>query len=316
MKYRGQPEAPPSWYRDRKQSPIEEQFTNALDEMADLVEKEHWFGDSEKHSRYRVDFLLKDARIVIELDGHDYHSTKEQLERDAIRQRYLTRAGYTVIKFTGREINRSPANCVAELRSIYNERMQRAPSKYRVIYIDYQFIVREMFKALRFYKKLHPDKSLAIPSLDTFVTHAIDWLHEKSFVTAFVFLPPEEKYKIAHLEGTCKESEKGEIRINIFSEKWYSLALGEHMVSFSHLFDDFYLVADDPVYVSPMRSVLPQEFSKQKLGNYTHEYLSGGKLLRRANDETAFVGTDLASVRWQDVWYPIGTSMGLQTFEL
>ena len=242
MKYPGKPEAPPSWYRDRGQSFIEKQFSNALDEMAELIEKEHWFGDPEKHSRYRVDFILKDARLIIELDGHEYHSTKEQLEKDAVRQRYLTRAGYTVIKFTGGEINRSPSGCVAEVRKIYKERMQRAPSKYRVMYIDYQFLVRQMSKALQFYSDLHPSKSLKFPSLESFIIHAIGWLHEKSFVTAFVFLPPEEEEEIGHLEGIVKEYEKGEIRINIIPEKWYTIELGEHMVNFSHLFDDFYLV--------------------------------------------------------------------------
>ncbi len=76
------------------------------------------------------------------------------------------------------------------------------------------------------------------------------------------------------------------------------------------------LVADDPVYVEPLRSVLPEKFSEEKLGEYAFKYLSGGKLLRKGNDETAFVGTDLAHVRWQDVWYPIGASMGLETYEL
>jgi hypothetical protein len=316
MKYPGKPEAPPGWYRDRGQSFIEEQFGNALDDMAELIEKEHWFGDPQKHSRYRVDFILKDARLIIELDGHEYHSTKEQLEKDAVRQRYLTRAGYTVIRFTGREINRSPAGCVAEVRKIYKERMQRAPSKYRVMYIDYQFLVRQMSKALSFYRDLHPNKSLEFPSLEAFIPHAVGWLHEKSFITAFVFLPPEEQEEIGHLEGTIKEYEKGEVRINIVPEEWYTIELGEHMVNFSHLFDDFYLVADDPVYIEPLRSVLPEEFSEEQLGEHAFRYLSGGKLLRKGNDETAFAGTDLAHVRWQDVCYPIGASMGLETYEL
>jgi len=316
MKYPGQPKMPPSWYRDRGQSFIEEQFNNELEGLAGLIEKEHWFGDPEKHSCYRVDFILKDARLIIELDGHEYHSTKEQLERDAVRQRYLTRAGYTVIRFTGREINRNAVSCVAEVREIYKERMQRAPSKYRVMYIDYQFLVRQMSKAFSFYRDLHPNKPLKFPSLEAFIPHAVEWIHEKSFITAFVFLPPEEQEEIGHLEGVIKEYEKGEVRINIVPEEWYAIELGEHMISFSHLFDDFYLVADDLVYIDPLRFVLPEEFSEDQLGEHTFKYLSGGKLLRKGNDETVFAGTDLASVRWQDVWYPIGASMGLKTYEL
>ena len=316
MKYPGKPETPPGWYRDRGQSFIEEQFSNALGDLTELIEKENWFGDSEKHGRYRVDFILKDARLIIELDGHEYHSTKEQLEKDAVRQRYLSRAGYTVIRFTGREINRSAASCVEEVRQIYKERMQRAPSKYRAMYIDYQFLVRQMSKALSFYRELHPNKSLEFPSLEEFIPHAVEWLHEKSFITAFVFLPPEEQEEISYLEGTINEYEKGEVRINIVPDEWYTIELGAHMVSFSHLFDDFYLVADDPVYVDPLRSVLPEEFSEELLGQHVFKYLSGGKLLRKGNDETSFAGTDLACVRWQDVWYPIGASMGLKTYEL
>jgi very-short-patch-repair endonuclease len=81
MKYPGKPEAPPSWYRDRGQSFIEKKFSDTLHDMAELFEKEHWFGDPEKHSRYRVDFILKDARLIIELDGHDTIRRKNNLKK-------------------------------------------------------------------------------------------------------------------------------------------------------------------------------------------------------------------------------------------
>lgn len=316
MKYPGQPKESPYWYRDREPSFIEDKFINALGDMAELIEKEHWFGDENKHSRYRVDFILKDARLIIELDGHDFHSSQEQLENDAVRQRYLTRAGYSVIRFTGREVYKNPAACVTELRNTYKERMQRAPSKYRAMYIDYQFLVRQMSEALRFYRDLHPNKSLRRPSLEEFIPHAIDWLHEKSFITAFVFIPPEEKDELDHLDGTIKDYEKGEIRINIIPDEMYTIELGEHLVNFSHLFDDFYLIADDPVYIVPLRSVLPNELSEEQIGKHFFPYLPGGKLLRKDNDRTAYVETDLAHVRWQDVWYPIAASIGLDLHEL
>lgn len=316
MKYPGQPKAPPGWYRDRGPSHIEKEFSQSLGDFADLIEQEHWFGDSEQHGRYRVDFILKDARLIIELDGHDSHSTREQLEKDAIRQRYLTRAGYAVIRFTGREVNRNAAKCVAEVRQIYTERMERLPAKYRVLYIDYPFLMRQMAEALRFYRNLHPEKKIQIPSMEKFVAQAIGWLHEKSFVTAFIFLPAEDAEEILNLQGTVTDYEKGEIRLNVVMDDLYSIELGEHMKSFAHLFDEFYLVGDDVVYVEPFRSVLPENFSDNFLGKYNFKFLAGGKLLRKENVKTAFVGTDLASVRWQDVWYPIGASMGLATHEL
>lgn len=312
----GQPKSPPSWYKDRGQSYIEKEFSKELGDLADAIECEHWFGDKEKHGRYRVDFILKDARLIIELDGHEYHSSRDQLEKDAIRQRYLTRAGYTVIRFTGREINRNPKACVSEVREIYKERMQRAPAKYRVMYIDYIFLCRETSKALSFYKELHPDKNLEPVSVDELIPHAIEWLHEKSFITAFVFHPPENEHELSHLDGYIKEYEKGEIRINTISKKWYTLDLGEHMESFSHLFDEFILVADDPVYIPPLRAVLPSEFSEREFGTFKSKYLANGKLLRKGNEDTSYVGSDLVYVIWQKIIYIIAASMGLSLYEM
>lgn len=316
MKYPGRPEAAPSWYRDRGQSHIEQEFSSNLDELAGAIQQEHWFGDDEKHSRYRVDFLLKDARLIVELDGHAYHSTKEQLEHDAIRQRYLTRAGYTVIRFTGREIVKDVKACLSEVRAIYQERIQRSPAKYRVLYIDYPFFEREMTKALRFYSEEYPSRGLKHKSIEDFLPHAVDWLHEKSFITAFIFHPPEDHARLAPLNGALKEYDRGEIRINLNSDELYSITLGEHLKNYSHLFDQFFLVADDPVYLEPMRAVLPGELVDVEVGSMTVKTLRNGKLLRRGNDDTAFGATDLRYVPWQDIWYALGASMGLAPHEL
>lgn len=316
MNYPGQPKAPPTWWRHRNPSFIEGKFESELGDLADAIESEVWFGDPKKHSRYRVYFILKDARLIVELDGHEYHSTKEQLEKDAIRQRYLTRAGYSVVRFTGREVNRSADACVAEVRELYQERIQRSPGKYRVMYIDYPFFCLESSKSLAFYRNLHPHKNLVQPPIEEFIPHAIEWLKEKSFITVFLFNRPDDRDELLHLENLVREYEKGEVRINSVSSEFYSLELGEHMQNFSHLFDDFYLVADDPVYVEPLRSVLPEAYSKENIGRWQFEYLANGKLLRRGNEETSFVGSDLVMVRWQDIWYALGSTMGLQNIEL
>ncbi|HHF3021560.1 TPA: endonuclease domain-containing protein [Vibrio diabolicus] len=316
MKYPGQPADAPSWYRDRSQSHIEAEFSKELNELADLIESEQWFGDKAKHARYRVDFILRDARLIIELDGHAYHSSPEQLEKDAIRQRYLTRSGYTVIRFTGREINRDAKGCVDEVRTIYRERMQREPVKYRAMYIDYRFFYQERMKAINFFRKINPEKTLTLPSIDQVIPHAIEWLYEKSFITAFIFHLPEDGYEIEHLNGLTLDYEKGEVRINTISEEWYSLELGEHMLRFAHLFDEFLVIADDPVYVSPLLSVLPNEMSVDKLGDIEFSYIGNGKLLRRGNNETSYIGSDLVRVKWQNVWYVLGAAMGLSIYEM
>jgi very-short-patch-repair endonuclease len=312
MKYAGQPKNAPSWYRERSQSHIEAEFSKELEDLANKIESEQWFGDPEKHGRYRVDFILRDARLIIELDGHAYHSSPEQLEKDAIRQRYLTRAGYTVIRFTGREINRDSKSCVDEVRTIYKERMQREPAKYRVLYIDYRFICQTIGKVLRFYKELYPERQLNFQPLEKIIPFAIEWLHEKSFITAFIFHSPEEGYEIEYLNGVVQEYEKGEIKINMISDDMYSLELGEHMVSYSHLFDDFLVIADDPVYIHPLLEVLPSEMTTDN--GYSH--FGNCKLLRKGNEETSYLGTNLVKVKWQKLWYVIANSMGLDLHEM
>jgi very-short-patch-repair endonuclease len=66
----------------------------------------------------RVDFLVtfEGHAIVVECDGHEFHErTKAQAERDRSRDRKLQRLGYTVFRFTGREIVRDPVACAHQV---------------------------------------------------------------------------------------------------------------------------------------------------------------------------------------------------------
>ena len=117
---------------DRCESPIERRFLVALlfcdsytfepfehppaiarDSMGVELGQQVSVGD------YRVDFTLtrpgSARRFAIELDGFAYHgSTPEQFELDAGRQRALTAAGWTVIRFSGRELVRNAPACAEE----------------------------------------------------------------------------------------------------------------------------------------------------------------------------------------------------------
>lgn len=90
-------------------SPIEVAFQEAAAGVLDELEAQQWVGP------YRPDFMIRMQRLVIELDGHDYHKTREQRTADASRQRYLQRQGWTVIRFTGSEIYRDVNQCVREV---------------------------------------------------------------------------------------------------------------------------------------------------------------------------------------------------------
>ena len=71
---------------------------------------------------YFVDFLIgteyidpsKNNKYVVECDGYDYHSSKEQQAYDNQRQRDIENAGYTVIRFSGKEIFDDEVKCVYE----------------------------------------------------------------------------------------------------------------------------------------------------------------------------------------------------------
>lgn len=67
---------------------------------------------------YQPDFCFEDDKIVIEIDGHDYHKTKEQRFNDYTRERYMMKNGYTVIRFMGTEVFLDADKCVEEMFEI------------------------------------------------------------------------------------------------------------------------------------------------------------------------------------------------------
>ena len=70
--------------------------------------------------RYRFDFLVfyDGGAIAVELDGHDYHKTKEQRGRDAQRDRWFAARKLTTVRFTGSQVYADPEGCVKELLDV------------------------------------------------------------------------------------------------------------------------------------------------------------------------------------------------------
>jgi len=67
---------------------------------------------------YRVDFAIPHIKMVIEIDGHEYHKTKEQRTSDAKRERDLEELGWYVIRFTGSEIYKNVDKCIEQVRRL------------------------------------------------------------------------------------------------------------------------------------------------------------------------------------------------------
>jgi very-short-patch-repair endonuclease len=65
-----------------------------------------------------VDCLWQKQKLVVELDGHAYHSTREAFERDRERDRRLEAAGYRVIRITWRQLRDDPGAVARDLAKL------------------------------------------------------------------------------------------------------------------------------------------------------------------------------------------------------
>jgi very-short-patch-repair endonuclease len=101
-------------------SPVEKMFWNAA-----LLESSLSFIPQYPVGPYYVDFAIHEKRIAIEIDGHDFHKTKEQRTRDAQRDRTFTERGWTVLRFTGTEVFTNVKKCLGQVVNIAESQEQR-----------------------------------------------------------------------------------------------------------------------------------------------------------------------------------------------
>jgi very-short-patch-repair endonuclease len=70
-----------------------------------------WVWDGEK--LVEVDFLWRRFRLIVEVDGGRYHSTRWRRRQDAAKTAALRAQGWTVLRFADVEINGTPAQVAA-----------------------------------------------------------------------------------------------------------------------------------------------------------------------------------------------------------
>lgn len=92
-----------------KNSPLELLLENRLKEA-----KISYEAQKVMLQRYVVDFLLIDYPVVIEADG-SVHRLSKNKAHDKERDKLLLEAGYYTLRFTGTEINKSPAGCINQV---------------------------------------------------------------------------------------------------------------------------------------------------------------------------------------------------------
>lgn len=99
-------------------SPMQAAFYKEAKPMIPDLEYEQTIGS------YRVDFVVRKRRFVIEIDGHDFHKTKEQRTSDCIRQRSLNMDGFHVIRFTGTEVFRDAKKCADQTLELLEQQSE------------------------------------------------------------------------------------------------------------------------------------------------------------------------------------------------
>jgi hypothetical protein len=67
---------------------------------------------------FTVDFYWPAKRLVIEADSYTYHSMPSSFERDRERDQQLTLAGYTVVRFTHKQVTRQPEEVAHRVRQL------------------------------------------------------------------------------------------------------------------------------------------------------------------------------------------------------
>jgi very-short-patch-repair endonuclease len=62
---------------------------------------------------YEVDFVWHEQRLIVEVDGYAFHSSRSSFERDRRRDRDLQAHSYRVIRLTWRQLIEEPEAVIA-----------------------------------------------------------------------------------------------------------------------------------------------------------------------------------------------------------
>jgi very-short-patch-repair endonuclease len=73
---------------------------------------------------YTVDALWREARLVVEVDGGDGHSSYAQMQSDRDRELYLRRRGHAVLRYSWRQVTTQEAAVAADVRQALNDRIK------------------------------------------------------------------------------------------------------------------------------------------------------------------------------------------------
>jgi len=104
------------WHCLAPSTPIEEKMGEGLKNAGILTFPQFQAYNSDH--KYRIDFLIKTSKglsIAIECDGLQYHANASTYMKDRIRDRYLQRRGFYIMRFSSVEIFNNLDVCLKEI---------------------------------------------------------------------------------------------------------------------------------------------------------------------------------------------------------
>jgi very-short-patch-repair endonuclease len=99
-------EAEPAFTRSKAESLLLDHVRRAeLPAPSTNAHMEHW----------ELDFLWREARLVVEVDGFRWHASRDAFEQDRLKDQWLESRGYRVLRFTWRQVQDHPLRTVATI---------------------------------------------------------------------------------------------------------------------------------------------------------------------------------------------------------
>jgi very-short-patch-repair endonuclease len=109
-------------------SPLEDKLWNEM--KKNNINAERQFVVSEGSTTYFLDFAIfcRKYKLNVECGGFDYHSSNESLNKDYIRNNFLTKNNWKILNFTKEQLKNS-SNCIYEIQDVIDQSGGMAKSK-------------------------------------------------------------------------------------------------------------------------------------------------------------------------------------------
>lgn len=95
---------------------IEDKLYRALKKEKIPAERQYFIYDTNRTYCLDMAIFCKDRNINIECDGAKYHSDPKTIDQDRQRNNNLTTIGWSILRYSGKDINQNTSNCVKQVK--------------------------------------------------------------------------------------------------------------------------------------------------------------------------------------------------------